>query len=396
MNFNMTTENAVERAFKFVTEHLYCPDTKLLYDHRFDPMAILPTPEEISRAFPNPCGYGTGMEDSVINGAGLVDALLTRVQQSENSDELILLHNLVEGLCLTAEAGTDGFLPRSRTPLDGKSHYPDSSRDQYTLFLYAMHRFLLSGKATDDERGRIRKAITGIADRAVRNVTEENDFDLLREDGGHTFCSQMWGKQLGNHEVPRLPIIYLSAWRVSGEESYLERYRAIRSEAFSRLLPMADYWHVYCAAQMQMALAVIADLDPDDGWREKYYTAMQKVAEYCVSKIPKVTATLQRKPDFRGEFISFRDAELEPRKYPSECDLPNLAPVRPGFDIFYDFQDAANILFAVSVADARDLVPQAFALMSETLTAIDFDEHVTGAPVQFLQAYYAWRRHFSI
>lgn len=54
-------------------KNLYCPETELFYDYRTsaDPaerFALLPTAEEIGVDFPNPCGWGTGMEDCSLNG----------------------------------------------------------------------------------------------------------------------------------------------------------------------------------------------------------------------------------------------------------------------------------------------------------------------------------------
>ena len=383
-------EAAIESAYQYVKAHLYHEGTRLIYDHRLEDMTRLPTREEAERSFPNPCGYGTGMEDSVINGSGMIDALLHRVAAYHEEEDRAFLHDLVDGLLQTAEAGRDGFLPRSRIPSDGVSHYIDSSRDQYTLFLYAMCRYTASGEATAEELERIRCAVLRIAERAVRNVTPENGYDLLREDGGRSLVTTMWG-EIGNHEMPRLPMLYLLAYHLGGDEAYLARYRALREEMLARLLPMGHYWAAYCVAQMQMALYVIRALDPDIDFSIKIDTVMGDIAAFCTTALPEYREKLQRKQDFRGSFLSFRDLPLVQRKGQVDGGLPNLAPVREGFDVFYNLQDAANLLFTAALSGRRALCVEPLAFMEQTLCALDLKKHVTGAPVQYLQAYYTWR-----
>ena len=384
--------NAIESAYRYVKTHLYCEKTHLLYDHRLGDWSKLPTREETERAFPNPCGYGTGMEDSIINGAGMIDALLQRLREQPSEQDRAFLHELLDGLLLTAEAGKDGFLPRSRIPSDGISHYPDSSRDQYTLFLYAMWRLNAERAVNEGELSRIRCAVVRIAERAIRNVTPENGYDLLREDGGRSLVTTMWG-EIGNHEMPRLPMLYLLAYDLSGEEAYLTRYMALREEMLRGLLPMGHYWAAYCVAQMQMSLAVIRALDPDPAFRRKIHTVMCHVANFCTQSLPEYREKLVRKRDFRGEYPSFRDLACVPRKGVADGGLPNLAPVREGFDVFYNLQDAANLLFTVALAGEDSAAPLAW--MQEVLLQLDFEKHMTGAPIQFLQAYYTWRRAYQ-
>ena len=63
-----------------VRETLYCPETGLIYDYvtsrepaqRF---AHLPCRAEVEANLPNPCGWGTGMEDCAINAGTMLDTL---------------------------------------------------------------------------------------------------------------------------------------------------------------------------------------------------------------------------------------------------------------------------------------------------------------------------------
>ncbi|MBE6930828.1 MAG: hypothetical protein E7463_11150 [Ruminococcaceae bacterium] len=386
--FDQLTQT-VRQAYEYVREKLYCPETHLIYDHHMNDWHDLPTPEEIAATLPNPCGYGTGMEDSMINGGSMIDAMIERAGETGDPEDIAFLHELVDGMLLTAEAGRDGYLPRSRTPWDGVSHYPDSSRDQYTLFLYAMHRFSASGMADERERMRIRRAVTAIAQRARRNVTTAHDWDLLREDGRHTLVTQMWGDTLGNHEVPRLPMLYLLAWQLSGEEEYLTLYRSLREEVYARLLPMTDYWHIYCVQQMQVSMQVMANLDPDEAWPERWRGVMREAGDWCVGRIGKVRETLGRKGDYRGSYPSFRELPAIPWTRPVDSELPASSPDRPGVDVYFDYWDAAHILFCAAIGGS-ERTDEAFSLAADIFSSIDYDRHVTGDPVQLMQAYYTW------
>lgn len=386
------TAQAIEKSLRYVKENLFCPRTNLIHDHKFGDWRKLPKPEEIAALCPNPGGYGTGMEDCMINTGSLMDAMITRVKETRSEEDLAFLHALTDGLCRNAEAGKDGFLPRGRSPWDGESHYPDSSRDQYTLFLYALHLYLNSGFATTEEHRRIHDAVIHIAERAIRNVNAETGYDLLREDGRKTISTQMWGNALCNHEVSRLPMIYLCAWHVSGDERYLSHYRALREEMYSRLLPMTDYWHVYCVHQMQISLQVLTDLDPDPGWKDKFQAVMLAAAQYCITCIPRVRKKLEDTSPYRDEFLSFRNAALIPWARQIDQELPAFHPNRPGLDLYFDLWDAAHILFCNALAGSPD-TNAAFAFTNEVLCGIDFEHHVTGAPTQFLQAYYTWKSH---
>ena len=161
-------------------------------------------------------------------------------------------------------------LPRSVILQDGEGHYIDSSRDQYTMFVYGAYRYVHSDICESREREALARVLTGFARRAEQNVTKENGYDLRRDDGGNSLNCVMWGNELGNHEYCRLPAIYLAAWDISGEEHWLELYRKIREEAYRKSLPMTEYWHLYTLQQMQAALYVCREADPDWGWKQKY------------------------------------------------------------------------------------------------------------------------------
>lgn len=72
----------MEKIWSYLMDNLFCKKTMLFYDfinteNRGKFENYLPTPEQIKRSVPNPCGWGTGMEDSMIHGGTMLEAALT-------------------------------------------------------------------------------------------------------------------------------------------------------------------------------------------------------------------------------------------------------------------------------------------------------------------------------
>lgn len=380
----------IEAAWRFVCDRLFFEKTNLIYDHVLDDLSYFPTSADAEASYPNPCGYGTGMEDSMINGASMLLACIGRWKLERNTEARELAHRLVKGILdCQATAKSYGFLPRSVTPLDGKSHYIDSSRDQYTLCVYAMHVYLSSGLVTDEERQRIADMLVSFATRAERNVTPENGYDLLREDGLPTLCTVMWGEGIDNHEVMRLPMLYLAAWEVSGDSHWLTLYRSIRDEGIARSLPMKGrYWHLYTLQQMQMSVRLCYDLDPDALAHKRCEEILSAVADYVEELIPKTRTSLHARADYNAPFLSFREVPLAERRIAVAGGCPNLSPVRDEADSFFVLQDAADTLNAVNLCPERTPSADTYRLFEEGVDKINFTTHVTSAPVQMLEAYY--------
>ena len=85
------TGDNMKKAFDFWIEHLFCKKTNLFYDHLYDlskdgATKFLPTIESIKRQQPNPNGWSTGMEDSVLCGSMMLDVVLKmyKIAPSEN------------------------------------------------------------------------------------------------------------------------------------------------------------------------------------------------------------------------------------------------------------------------------------------------------------------------
>lgn len=128
-----------DAAWEMVWGKLWYPGTKLFYDYipnTGDIIADLPTLEEIAHSIPNPNGWQTGMEDAMLNAGNMMECLISRWKLLGDEESQRRAKEVFAGMCNCADQGrSPGFLPRSLSPIDGKSHFINSSRDQYTHFI---------------------------------------------------------------------------------------------------------------------------------------------------------------------------------------------------------------------------------------------------------------------
>ena len=253
--------------WKQIQELLYHPGTELIYDyvtsrdplHRFD---HLPSPEEVAANFPNPCGWSTGMEDCMLSAGSTLDILRLRREKGGGSPaDTAFGCRLLNGIhrCATVH-GRPGFVARGITPRDGKSCYSNSSRDQFTLAVYGIWRFLRTfPDAPAAERRKARELLRSIALHCESAVTPERDYDLGRLDGGRAVVSKMW--QCGPHEVLRLPMIYAAAFEATGEKHWLEEAKRYVGPGLPITLTVSSkecYWDIP-TAQLQISLRLLLE-----------------------------------------------------------------------------------------------------------------------------------------
>ena len=260
---DMETEDKILRCQKMIEHELFHPQTNLIYDyrssldpaHRFD---HLPTPEEIKRCQPNPCSWRSGQEDSVINGGVALDMYI-------NSNNGEMARKIYQGLkaCGTV-SGIPGFVARSISPRDGKSFYPESSRDQYTHYVYALWHYFHSDLSSKEEKSEIVKLLTDVANFCEKHVTKENSWTLPRADGNphRSSVCRMWETKA--HEIARLPMFYAAAWSVSGDDRYLKCFNRYAYEAAERSMDLAcNSYRAFALMQMTYSCRLIHDIAPD-------------------------------------------------------------------------------------------------------------------------------------
>lgn len=188
----------------------YSPKTHIFYDYissyeKGKELAHLPRPDEIERQYPNPCGFGTGMEDGMISAGIMMHAVLNRFRCDHYRKGPRRAKAIFEGIdrCVHSVPG-EGFVARALSPYAPGLFYKNSSRDQVTFAVVALWEYYHSGLANKRVKARIRKDIKDIADRMIRNVTPENNYDFLCADGTHCKYKICKMENVQPHEAARL------------------------------------------------------------------------------------------------------------------------------------------------------------------------------------------------
>lgn len=385
-------ENQMKEVFFYIRNRLFLEKTGLIYDHIvIGKEEEFPTAAEISLGFPNPGGNTTGMEDGMINGATMLDACLLKYEKEKDNVAAEFARKLVNGMLNCAfSAKSEGFLPRAVSVEDGASHYPDSSRDQYTMFAFGMHRYLRSALCTSDEKKSIAKAAVAIARRAEKNIIPETGYDMLTDEGRPTRVTVMWGDTIENHEYLRLPMLYLLAYEASGEINWLEKYRTYRAEAYEKSLPMQEeYWALYTLQQMQASICLCYDADPDEEWKQRYFSLMNTVADYTEDFVDCVRKRVEKHSNYNAPQPSFRDLELVPIQPFLKLGYKSaLKPKRTDEDDFFALQDGAQIAIIAGLVPHRVPRKKTQELLWAAFAKIDLSKHERNLPLYFLDGYY--------
>lgn len=382
----------IKRAWGFIFHRFYCEDTKLIYDFLIDEGNAyhhLPSPKDIRRQHPNPCGWGVGMEDSVLNGGSVIDALVGHytVTGDEWAKEACL--DIFDGMMLCATVSDEsGFIARSVSPVDKKSYYFNSSRDQYTHWVYAAVRLYSSPIADDGIREGIRKVLLSVAEKCLRDVTEENGFELLRADRKPGIVSKMWG-ELWPHEYLRLPMFYMAAYFVSGDEKWKREADKYRFEALEKTKPFDPSRHsTYVLLQLQYSLRLMCDLCPEEDFRADCLALMNRLSDFGEKNIPEVCKRLEDigRLNFRykkWDECSWVDCgEFGGYKYlnPAQSELKDNTS-------FYPLRAAGELASLVALRYEKPVDQMLMALMDKLAGGVDYTEHYTYAPLLLACAY---------
>ena len=381
----------ISKMEQFVWDKLFYPGTNLIYDLRLtlEPdglLADLPTPEEVSRNFPNPCSWKTGMENSMLNAGLMLDAVVLQYQKTGNPAMREQANKLFQGIKLCATvSGVEGFLARSVCPFDGKSYYFDSSRDQYTHIVYSLFHYLHSDLC-EDKQG-VKDILRSFAARAYRNISKDNNYDMLRADGKPGFVSKMWGN-LSGHEFLRLPMIYLAAHAVTGEDLWKNLYLELRDEAIERSYTLIDKSNrLFIYSQMQLSVRLLYELDEE--YREQYSKLMRFVVDTCAPRMVE-----------RAELIKAGNMHLDKPfvpwrtlPYVMSFELGELEFSIPDRDKFEDeeywpFLDVADIIIAMALCPDYEISAENRDVFYEIAAMMDMDHQYTEVPIRFVAAHW--------
>lgn len=288
----------LDRAWQRVSTVFYSPKTHLYYA---SPVEKVAPASLFENGFLDPeankVGYGAGMADCAIYSGLLLSMLVD--QHAATSDGALAGRALevFKGLkaCATAH-GVPGFVARGVCAEDGKSICITSSRDQVTHFVHGLWRYSRSPLCAEETKAEIRALLCAVADRMIRNVTPENDYDFLRADGTcdpRGIC-RMWNVR--PHEAARLPMVYAAAWDVSRDEKYFRLCRTYLAPAVEQTLMLPSvppaqvraYMPTYTLLQMQTSLELLFEVETDAAMKAKLAEAMRPVARMAAERAVRI------------------------------------------------------------------------------------------------------------
>lgn len=385
-NFNLP--KTLEKAWNVMFKRFFNHDTNLFYEFVTtddnNAWHHLPTIEEINKQIPNPCGWGTGMEDSVMNGGMMLYALVWLHKITKNTDGIKpLCDKLLDGLMLCAGSEIDpGFVARSISPFDGKSHYIETSRDQYTHFVHACLEFFKSPLCSDLQKERIKTAIVNLAKKCEKDVTKETDYNMRREDGSIGMVAKMWG-ELGAHEWLRMPMFYLAAYVVTKNPHWKEKYMQYRDEALeksmSHIHDISRSTCFYTTVQLQCSLDTV--YHNDDDVKDKILKLMKRNAQTGEALAIKCNNRLQSGEFDDNIYYKFKKwSEVEPFRKgiyggynydnPAQSD-------RKDNPTFYPLRAIGEGTFAAAICPQYDVSAETKKALLSAAEYIDFDKYTS-------------------
>ncbi|MEO6740878.1 MAG: hypothetical protein ABIP20_11530 [Chthoniobacteraceae bacterium] len=389
----------IARAWEVTWTRFYLPSVQTFGDYlssyeKGKEQAHLPTAEEVSRQYPNPCGYSTGMEDGAILGGAMLSLLCDRFAVTGEEPLRDQAASVFAGLrrCVTVH-GVRGFVARNVCPADGKSVYINSSRDQVTHFVHGLWQYYHSPLSDEATRQQIRTILADVAERMIEFVTRENDYDFCRADG--TRCPlgicRMWNVQ--PHEAARLPMIYAAAWDVTRDERYRGQWRRYVTEAVEQSATPGEGKPAYALLQMQCSLELLHELEPDPALKAVIHARMTHVRDLAAKRFQSVLASIAKKspeqmrmlgPDWR-HVPEWKDQ----KGYPN----PQWGPYREIWHLTREAGESALILLMVAPAALSEAEQ---ASLKGMIQRFDYTHNSSCGIIYHLAAYWKARRHQAL
>lgn len=388
----------MEHAWIFIWNRLFDERTCMFYNYLVgdEPDAAvkyLPEPELIRLGIPNPGGYGTGMEDCMLNAGLMMDAVVARYEATGDAGMRAYAEKIWRGMELAASVSPGkGFLPRGVSPADCRSHYIDTSRDQYTNWWYGACRLYYSDLSNKEQRESVRRLLTGMAEKMQAEVIPENGWSFLREDGERGFAGQMWGN-VDPHEALRLPMLYLLTWKTTGNPHWRDLYFRYRDDALrktSGYVPLSG--PTYAALQLQYSLRLVCDLDDDPAVRESCLSLMRKNAEPNEAMAVRKAEQLMT-PEGAGwlriPYVSWKQAKA---RY-SGCRggkayfVPEPSDFREDL-AYYPLRAVGEGIAVAATCPGWKVSEQSRKILCQMTNFVDYRQHDTCAPIALVEAYW--------
>ena len=393
-------EKCLQNVWNYIWNHLYDERTGMFYNHlagdAVKASEYLPEPEMINLLIPNPAGYGTGMEDCMLNAGLMMDAVVARYEVTGDESMREYAAKICKGLILDASVSHQkGFLPRGVSPIDCQSHYIDTSRDQYTDWFYAAYRLYFSPLADDTQKENIRWCLTTIAEKFEAEVIPENNWNFLREDGRIGVAGKMCG-DIHPHEALRLPMLYLLTWKTTGESHWREMYLQYRDEAVQKsmeYIPLSG--PTYAALQMQYSMRMVHDLEEDTTVRNTLLHMMEKLAEpYEALAVQKAAElmTPEGKAWLEIPYTVWRESKF---RYAGVWgDIGYFVPEPSDFrehQSYYPLRTVGEGITIATTCPGWKISNASLEQLCRMADFVDYEKHRTCAPIALLEAYWLTR-----
>ncbi len=376
----------INKAYRFIFDRFYCEDTNLIYDFLIDEGNAwhhLPEPDDINKNCPNPCGWGTGMEDCVLNGGSVLDAVIAQYNVTKDKALKKLSDDIFRGLMLCATVSEDsGFIARGVSPEDKKSYYINSSRDQYTHWVYGAVRLFDSPLCDENQKEDIRRVLVALAEKCEREVIPENDYNMLRADGKIGMVNKMWG-EVWPHEYLRLPMFYSAAYFVSGDEKWKSLADKYKFEALDKTKPFEPYRHrTYVVLQLQYSLRLMYELSDEEEYKKGCLEIMRSLAEYaekkfdlCVERLKTLTLDFKYK---KWNEVDWYDPGVEIGGYRYLNPAQSEREENKSFYPLREVGETACIAALCPIRRVRKDIPE---LLFQIADSVDYENHYTYAPL---------------
>lgn len=391
-----------DKSWDHVWNRLFDRRTCLFYDYITDnsdlgipddAVSHLPSPELIQRQIPNPGGFGTGMEDCALSAGTMMDTVVARYKATGDTGMKEYASAVYKGMeLLTDVCETPGFVARGVSPVDKKSHYYNSSRDQFTHWVWGAWLFFFSGLADDREKESVRERMERIAGMCEKRCVEENGYDLLRDDGGAAIVSKMWG-DVDSHEIGRLPMFYLAAWSITGDSHWRDLYLRMRDTVYRMTLPYDMNGHpVYAGLQLQYSLRLMHDAEDDPEWKERYRAVMARIADGYEKTVMSQTESLM-KPE-RSAKLSLKMLRWDKAMAAYRGFIGGYAYYCPWQqeavnNAFYPLLNVGESASIAALCPGYEVNPETAECIYEIEDRLDTAHHSTYAPMAILNA--GWR-----
>jgi len=376
----------MDEAWKVSWERFFDPRTNLFYDRvsSYEPaqrFATLPTLAEIAQLNPNHNGWGTGMEDCAISGGLLMAMVCDRHAVTGEASLRASATRIFRGLVLLGTVSSSpGFVARGVSPLDCLAHYDESSRDQYTWYVYGLWRYCRSPLSSPAEREQARQLVAAVCQRLERNCVAERGYRIGREGGSaESIVDSMWNNAA--HEIARLPMIYAIGADLTADRHWAdlaEKYApeaAERSAGESTKIP-------YALLQQQVSLEALYELEKSPERKARWLECMKLVAGRSHFALP---FARQYKP------LDLATLDMDWRNWPIVLSMGYRVPQMPQACRQEDrtVRQPAEAALTQFLLPQPQLTPEQLALVRQGLAQVDNTKAVTYG-LYYTQAAY-WR-----